>query len=247
MNGDKKNFLLGLFIGIAVIAVIAFFVLLAVFLKGDKPASPIVNQGDNQPPVVDNNPPAETGDSSRLSPVTKDSHVRGDFNAPVTMIVFDDFECPFCLRFEDTLDRVLNEYQGKIRVVYRHFPLSFHANAQKAAEASECAAEQGKFWEMHDKIFEAAANSNMGVTTWQTEAKSLGLDANQFNDCLSSGKYASKIANDFAEGQVVGVQGTPATFINGELVSGAIPYDDFPNSEGKMQEGIKSIIERHLR
>lgn len=233
MQEDKKSFLLGLFIGIAVIALIAFFVLLAVFLKGDKPATNVNSNGNTNQAV--NNQPSETGDPSKLSAVTKDSHVRGDYNSPVTMIVFDDFECPYCLRFEDTLKRVESEYAGKVRVVFRNFPLSFHANAEKAAEAAECAGEQGKFWEMHDKIFEANAAGNMSVATWKATAKSLGLNTSQFDSCLDSAKYVDKIKADLAEGQAAGVQGTPASFVNGELVSGALPY-----------ETIKAIIDSKL-
>ncbi len=247
MEGDKKNFLLGLFIGIAVISLIAFFTLLFFYAKGDKTGGSKVTGNTNQPAVVQPQPEEETGDPSKLSAVTNDDHIRGDFNAPVTLILFDDFECPYCLKFEPTLKQVLAEYQGKVRVVFRHFPLPFHPNAQKAAEASECAGEQGKFWEMHDKIFEANEKGTMGIETWKKEAKNLSLDTQGFNDCLDSGKYASKISANLSEGQAAGVQGTPASFINGELVSGALPYEDFTGSKGQKMEGIKSIIDSKLK
>ena len=154
--------------------------------------------------------------------ITKDNHVRGNFNAPVTLVEFSDFECPFCSRFHPTVNQVLKDYGNKVRVVYKHFPLSFHQNAQKAAEASECASEQGKFWEMHDKMFEN--QQLLGLEQFKKWARELRLNGSKFDSCLDSGKYASKVQADFNEGQSKGVNGTPATFINGQLVSGALPF-----------------------
>jgi protein-disulfide isomerase len=120
----------------------------------------------------------------------------------------------------------MTDYKGKVKLVFRHFPLtSIHPNAQKAAEASECANDQGKFWEMHDKMF--ADQNNLGVDNLKTMAKSLGLSTSKFNDCLDSGKYTQKVTASENEGAQYGVQGTPATFVNGTLVSGALPYDSF--------------------
>ena len=131
--------------------------------------------------------------------------------------------------------QILEDYKGKVRFIFKHFPLSFHANAQKAAEAAECAGEQGRFWEMHDKIFEANESGTMSVSQWKTAAKALGLNTSKFNDCLDSGKYADQVAADMAEGQAAGVTGTPGTFVNGDLVKGAVPY-----------EQLKSIIDSKL-
>ena len=158
--------------------------------------------------------------------IAKSDHVRGDFNAPITLVEFSDFECPFCERHYPTMKQILSNYQGKVRLVYKHYPLSFHPNAQKAAESSECADEQGKFWEYHDKIF---ANQPNGLSAdkfkqWAVELK---LNAKKFNDCLDVGKYAAKVQADFQEGSQKGVNGTPATFVNGQLVSGAVPYESF--------------------
>ncbi|MFH0804617.1 MAG: DsbA family protein, partial [Patescibacteria group bacterium] len=114
----------------------------------------------------------------------------------------------------------------KVRLVYKHFPLSFHPNSQKAAEASECASEQGKFWEYHDKLFDNQP-SGFSVDKFKQWAKDLNLDTAKFNGCLDSGTYAKKVQADEQEGQQKGVNGTPATFINGQLVSGALPYDTF--------------------
>lgn len=158
--------------------------------------------------------------------ITKSDHIRGDFNAPITLVEFSDFECPFCERHFPTMNKLLDNYKGKVRLVYKHFPLGFHSNAQKAAEASECADEQGKFWEYHDKIFENQS-TGLSVDKFKQWAKDLDLNDNKFDDCLDSGKYTVKVQSDLQEGAQKGVDGTPATFINGRLVSGAQPYETF--------------------
>jgi len=156
----------------------------------------------------------------------------------VTIIEFSDFQCPFCLRFwNETLPQIKQEYEGKVRFVYRDFPLtSIHEWAQKAAEAAECADDQNKFWEYHDLIFanQSALNQQLDteglsavLTTFGGYASDLGLDTAAFNDCLDSGKYTSEVQKDVQDGQSYGVTGTPAFFINGQLVSGAQPFASF--------------------
>jgi protein-disulfide isomerase len=168
----------------------------------------------------------ETQPTIQTFEITSKDHVRGDFNAQITLVEFSDFECPFCARHYPTLKKILEDYKGKVRLVYKHFPLSFHPNAQKAAEASECAVEQGKFWEYHDKIFENQA-SGLSLEKFKQWAKELGLDTSKFNDCLDSGKYAQKVQADYQEGLQKGVNGTPTTFVNGQPLSGALPYESF--------------------
>lgn len=157
-----------------------------------------------------------------------DSYSIGDKDAPVTIIEFSDFECPFCERFySQSYKQIKANYvdTGKVRIVFKHFPLPFHASAQKAAEASECAGEQGKFWEMHDKLFE---NQNaIAINNLKSYAVDLGLDASKFNTCLDTGKYASKVQKDASDGSAAGVSGTPSFFINGKSVVGAQPYSVF--------------------
>ncbi len=160
----------------------------------------------------------------------KDSdHILGNPNAKVAMIEYSDFECPFCSRlFKETLPRLKENFikSGKIKFIYRHFPLkSIHQNAQKAAEASECAGEQGKFWEYHDIVFER--QGSLGISSFKQWSQELGLNSASFDSCLDSGKYASRVDEDFNEGVTLGVNGTPATFINGKLISGAMPYEEF--------------------
>jgi len=157
--------------------------------------------------------------------ITKTDHIRGNPDASITLVEFSDFECPFCERQYQTLKQLLKEYPRKIRLVYRHFPLEFHQFAQKAAEASECASEQDSFWEYHDKLFEN--QTDYSVENFKKWAGGLGLKTSQFNNCLDTDKYASKVQADAQEGAQKGVNGTPATFVNGQLISGALPYNTF--------------------
>lgn len=159
----------------------------------------------------------------------------GDKDAPVVMIEFSDFQCPFCRSFwRDTFPLIKSEYidTGKVRFVYRDFPLSFHPGAMSAAQAAECAEEQGKFWEMHDKIFSEQDKLGSGTVQFNADdikkwAREMGLDTREFNTCLDSQKYADEANNDLKDGQVVGVSGTPGFFINGRLVVGAQPFSAF--------------------
>jgi len=116
-------------------------------------------------------------------------------------------------------------YGDKVRVVFRNFPLAMHQFAQKAAEAGECANEQGKFWEMHDSMF--ANQKALAVENLKQYATTIGLKADQFNACLDGGKYANAVQQDLLEGQDIGVSGTPAFFVNGRFLNGAVPYEEF--------------------
>lgn len=157
-----------------------------------------------------------------------DDSVKGDKNAPVTIVEWSDFECPFCGRFyQQTLPSITEKYikTGKVKLVYRDFPLEFHAQAQKAAEAAECAGEQNKYWEMHDKLFEKGVTG--GVSSFKQYAKDLSLDTKKFDDCLDTGKMASEVQKDLQDGSAAGIRGTPGFIVNGQLVSGAQPFSAF--------------------
>lgn len=160
-----------------------------------------------------------------------DDTVKGSESAPVTIIEFSDYECPFCARFySETSSKIDEEYvkTGKVKYVYRDFPLSFHPHARKAAEASECADEQGKFWEYHDMLFENQNEwAKSGTSVFKEYAGRLGLDQGAFDACLDSGQMAEEVKKDIADGVAYGVTGTPAFFINGEMISGAQPFEVF--------------------
>jgi protein-disulfide isomerase len=160
---------------------------------------------------------------------------KGPEDAPVTLVEFSDFQCPFCLRVAPTLDRIVADYGDEVRLVYRQLPLtSIHPHAQKAAEASLCAADQGKFWEMHDAMF--GAQNQLDVASLKQTAAGLGMDAGAFDQCLDSGAKAGEVAADVQVAQQLGLSGTPAIFINGRYLNGAQPYDV-----------ISSVIDDELR
>lgn len=156
----------------------------------------------------------------------------GNKNAKVTMIEFSDFQCPFCRSFwRDTFTQIKKEYidTGKVRFAYRHLPLGFHPGAIPAAEATECANEQGKFWEMHDKIFQEQDKQGTGTIQFTIDdvkkwAKDIGLN---LDSCLDSKKYAKNVTEDEQTAQKIGATGTPTFVINGQLVVGAQPFASF--------------------
>ncbi len=162
----------------------------------------------------------------RVAVDPSDDPSKGPSNAPVTLVLFSDFQCPFCARVVPTLHRLEDTYKDKLRIVFRDMPLlQIHKDAAKAAEAASCAAEQGKFWEMHDKMFE---NQNaLQVAELKKSAATLGLDSAAFDGCLDSGKYVAEWQKDSADAQRYGVAGTPAAFVNGRFLSGAQPYESF--------------------
>lgn len=188
-------------------------------------------------------PGSGTGDV-RKEVSADDDPFLGSKNAKVIVIEFSDYQCPFCRSFwKDTLPQLKKEYidTGKIRFVYRDYPLSFHAMAQQFAEAAECAEDQGKYWQMHDKIFSEQDKKGQGTITSTVNdlklwAFQIGLDKNQFNQCLDSGKYKSEVQKDFDDGNKAGVSGTPSLFINGRFLVGAQPFSAF-----------KAVIDEELK
>ena len=148
---------------------------------------------------------------------------RGDDTSPVTLVEFSDFECPYCQRALPLIEAIEEKYGERVNVVFRQYPLSIHPNAPKAAEASLCARDQGKFWEMHDLMF--AEQQSLGVDALKEKASRLELDGAAFAECLDTGRYESAVAADVAAGTAAGVDGTPAFFINGRHISGAVPFE----------------------
>jgi protein-disulfide isomerase len=166
--------------------------------------------------------------------IRPDDPVRGNPKAPVTIVLFSDFQCPFCARVGPTLEEALRTYGDKVRVVWKHQPLSFHPNALPAAEAAEAAREQGKFWQMHDRLF--AAQRELSPATYDRLAKELGLDVGRFDAATRSGKFRARIQDDQALAARIGAQATPTMFVNGEKVEGAVPFAT-----------LKAVIDRKLQ
>jgi protein-disulfide isomerase len=156
---------------------------------------------------------------------TADSPALGSANAPIELVEFSDFQCPFCYRAHPTVKQVLSTYGTKIRFVYRNYPLPNHPNARPAAEAAQCANEQGQFWAYHDRLF--ADQNKLGNDDLKSTAASLGMDAGRFNACFDSHKYKARVDADMQAGNEAGVNGTPAFFINGRMLSGAQPFEEF--------------------
>lgn len=152
---------------------------------------------------------------------------RGPLDTSVTIQEFSDFQCPFCKTFVDqTLPLVLSTYGDRVRLVYRDFPISsLHPQAAKAAEAAQCAFEQGRFWEYHDRLFQN--QGALDVPNLKMHAAAIGLDATRFIECLDSGKNADRVQADFDEGRKAGVTGTPTFFINGRKLVGAQSFATF--------------------
>jgi len=152
------------------------------------------------------------------------SAIKGNKNAPVTIVEFSDFQCPYCARLQPTLTQVLNAYPKDVRLVFKDFPLSFHKQAKNAAKAARAAGEQGKYWEMHDLIFEKYSSVNEAM--FKEFAAKLNLDMNKFNADFSSTKYDQLIQQDINLGRTAGVTGTPSLYLNGKRMQRR-SFDDF--------------------
>lgn len=237
---SRTAFWMGLVGGVLTLCTVGFVVLLVVVLRGGSPArlggSPSAAVAAASSPGAP--APAGQAPSGKVRPADKSDHVRGDLKkAKVVLIEYSDLECPFCKKFHPTTQELLKAYGDKVALVYRHFPLSFHANAAKEAEATECAAELGgnnAFWNYVDKIFERTTANGTGfaLDALVPLAKELGLNESKFKECLDSGKMADRVSKDLAEGGAAGVNGTPATFVvpkdgNTQLVPGALPLESF--------------------
>jgi protein-disulfide isomerase len=166
--------------------------------------------------------------------IRPDDPVRGNPKAPVTIVLFSDFQCPFCARVGPTLDEAQRTYGDKVRIVWKHQPLPFHPNALPAAKAAEAAREQGKFWQMHDRLFQA--QRELSPDAYERIARELGLDLRRFQDAVKAGKGQTRIEEDQRLAARIGAQATPTMFVNGEKVEGAVPF-----------ASIKAVIDRKLQ
>lgn len=247
----KSAFWAGFGGGILVLMAVGFLVTLPMVLKGGG-----LSLGGGGNTVIAPRPsaspagpvdPGQPQAAGQVKPVTKADHIKGDINkAKVFLIEYSDMECPFCKRFHPTMEQAYGSYGTDVAWVWRHFPLSFHQNAQKEAEATECAAELGGntvFWKYLDTVMERTTAGGTGFALDQLVplAKELGLNEAKFKECLDSGKYASKIQQDLNEGQQAGVTGTPGTVLltrGGEtaIISGAQPI-----------EQVKATVDRYVK
>ncbi len=176
----------------------------------------------------------ERHSSSQESQAAADRPQRGGDDAPVTIVEYSDFQCPYCRQEESPLRQVLKKYGDRVRLVYMDFPLSFHQYAMDAAIAARCADEQGQFWAYHDALFENP--SGLSPPALKTVAAQLGLDRTSFDACLDERKYESAVIADRTQGQMAGAHGTPYFIIDGQPMSGAQPLSAF-----------ESVIDRDLR
>lgn len=241
-TAPKTAFIFGIISGLAVAFIIGFFVMLSAAGGGIKLAFGKIATTGNNPSVSAPSPsPVAPAEPTNVTVQIKDNdHIRGKEDARLTIVEFSDFQCPFCERFYPTMKRVVDEYKDDVRLVYRHFPLdSIHPNARPAAEAAECASEQGKFWEYHDYLFENQNQFSAGVVgtnVWITFAKAVGLNESKFTDCVNKRKYKDRVEEDYQTGLSAGSRGTPYTIIGTTPISGALPY-----------ESIKQAVDQALQ
>jgi protein-disulfide isomerase len=222
---DRRRYLVPGAVAVAIVA----FAAVGIFVLGMFTHSRVAsNEGGGGQPAVVAQP--TVGPTPTVGPVevsVDDDPSVGPENAPVTIIEFSDFQCPYCARFQSqTLPQILSNYGDRVLFVYRDFPLtSLHQYALKAAEAADCANEQGAFWKYHDLLFQN--QSALDDASLKGYAASLGLDTTVFNQCLDTDKYQSEVQKDEQDGITAGVQGTPSFFVNGMLLTGAQPYSVF--------------------
>lgn len=202
-----------------------------------------VQQPSNQ--FVDTQP-KEPLTADNVPPVTDKDWVRGDRKAEIALIEYSDLECPFCKQFHSTAQRVVDEYKGKVMWIYRHYPLSFHPNAQKAAEASECAGKLGgndAFWKYIDAVYKNVTNSGIPKDSLFSIAKEIGLNENEFKKCLDSGEMAKKVTDQMDGGTKAGVNGTPGNILlniktgQTRLIPGAVPFE-------QLQQAIDELLKK---
>ncbi|MFH1867254.1 MAG: DsbA family protein [Patescibacteria group bacterium] len=169
-------------------------------------------------------PGNQAGEVGKVNLATSDDPAQGSPSAPVVIVEFGDFQCPFCQQESFILHQLLQEYPDAVRLIYRDFPVSsIHTEAFPAAVAANCALKQDKFWEYHDQLYQL--QDQLGSDLYNSLASTLGLDQNQFSTCLSSPQISLEIEEDFEAGIQAGVKGTPTFFVNNQRVEGAVPYD----------------------
>lgn len=239
----KSAFWLGFVTAILVLGTLGFILLGSAILRGAS-FEGLAKSGDTYAVADD-----ATDDDAAAIPapeptsvpvVSDDDHIRGNKNAEITIIEYSDFECPFCGSFHPTMQQVMSNYEGKVRWVYRHFPLSFHPSALPAANAAECASEQGKFWEFADAMF--ANQESLSDSYYKQLATENKLNVSKWEDCYKANKFNDKIQTQSQEGANAGVSGTPGSFIidkdgNAIPIKGALPYSSVSAAIDQLLQG----------
>jgi protein-disulfide isomerase len=226
---SKQAFWLGFATSILCIGTIGFIILGSCMLQGECGGVELAAADTKDTTVsgTTKTAAAPTAAAGTVPVVSDADYIRGDVNAPITIIEYSDFECPYCERFHPTMLQVMDEYDGQVRWVLRSFPLSFHPNAEPAGVAAECAGQQGKFWEFADVMFEN--RTNLGEDLYFETAADLGLNAGDFTKCYEGDEALAKIRAQAQSGASAGVTGTPGSFIidedgNATPIKGALPF-----------------------
>ena len=234
----------------ASIVIAALLVSVSLVYNAGKSSSP----STSPTPAGQQQAAAQPAQQITVKPVTSDDHILGDPNAPVKVVEYSDLECPFCKSFHYTMHQVVDTYGGKVAWVYRHSPLvQLHPKGPKEAEATECAVEVGGndsyFWKYMDRLMELTpSNNGLDPAILPQIATYIGIDVTKFNTCLSSGKYASKVAQGVTDATAAGLQGTPYSVVlakNGQklIINGALPF----TSTAAGTPTVKAIIDQALQ
>lgn len=232
----KQAFWMGLLGGLGVMFAVGFFIMLGLYFSDGTSAK--TAKTNTAPTAAAPTNPAPTPTNSGTPPQITDADWSiGPEDAPVTIIEFSDIQCPFCERFHPTVEQIMNEYDGQVRWVYKHFPLdSLHPQARPAAEASECLGDQlgdEAFFDYIAALF--SQQGSLSRSLYVSEAVKLGANESEFTSCLDSGTFKQAVQDDYQQGLASGVTGTPGSFINNQPIRGALPY-----------EQVKAVVEQEL-
>jgi protein-disulfide isomerase len=234
----------------AIIFLLALIIVVAVFYitnkdryKNEKPVNEVSALVENNQAAIAK---ARNAGLKVLRSIDEADHVWGEASAPVEIIMYNNFASPFGSQYFDTLKKVKKEFSGKVKIAFRQYCHNSDFNAMDAAIASECAGEQGKFWEMHDRLISDNIAGTLNSEYFQKKAEEANLDLNKFNECFGANKSKEKIIEQVNEARDYGIIGTPTIIVDGVIFSGAYPFEDFIDSAGVAREGVKSVIERQL-
>lgn len=199
--------------------------------------------------LKDNSSAVEAAGQKLIQPVKqidKNDNYWGDINGKIKFVVYCDYTDVFCANFNDVLEKLKIEYKDSLAIAYRHYLLSDFSSLP-IAEISECAAEQGKYLEMHNELITLSKDNKIALLNKEDIAKKINLNLTKFNNCIKTGKFKEKITTENARAITEGVMGAPTIFINGQILPGAYPFDDFTDSSGAQRTGLKTIIDSYLK